>query len=284
MPNVTIVGIGRVGGSFALAFQGSRYKVRNRIGTKRGVPSEAVLLSDLNEITDELILISTPDGAIADVAEELASKIKNNPVVIHTSGPLSSAILKPLADIGCSTGSLHPLVSFNNSGSGAKSLEGAYFCVEGDERATLEALAIVEFLGGHAVEVPCANKTLYHAAAVTACGHLTALIDVAASMMRAAGVPNEVAIDMLLPLVKSTVTNIEESGTAAALTGTFARGDVAGFKRQLDIFADKLNGNEIAIFLDLAERSNEIVQSGGTRPGNARQIAEMIAIAKRELR
>lgn len=285
MPSVTIVGVGRVGASFALRFRNSEYTIRNLIGTHKGEPfADVVRFDDVTELCDELILLTLPDRDISAIASQIAPKIKNKPVVLHTSGSLSSEILKPLADIGCPVGSMHPLISFTDPELGAKALTGAYFCVEGDMKAVASARNLVNFFGGQAFEVDTANKVLYHTAAVTACGHLTALIDVAQTMLRKAGVDKEITSKILLPLVKSTVNNIESLGTAAALTGTFARADVDGFKRQLEAFDGKLSLNQIEIFLSLASRSIEIASDNGAEPTDISRMAELITLAKTELR
>ncbi len=285
MPSVTIVGIGRVGGAFAVKFRDSEYTIVNLIGSKRGDPSpDVVKLEDLSEINEDLVLLTVPDEQLVRVATNIVCKIKNAPVVLHTSGPLSSDILKPLADIGCSVGSIHPLVSFTCAESGAKELDGAYFCVEGDTRAVETARNLVSFFGGNSFEVPTANKVLYHAAAVTACGHLTTLINVSQGILQKAGVDRKTASKILIPLIKSTVKNIEEKGTESALTGTFARADVAGFESQLASFSGILDRNETEIYLSLAERSIEIALKAGADQKRVSRIEELLSLAKRALR
>ncbi len=285
MPSVTIVGIGRVGGSFAIRFRDSEYSIGNLIGTRDGSPfSDVVELVDVSEISEDLILLSLPDNEIAGFASQIIPKLTNRPVVLHTSGSLSSEILKPLADIGCPVGSIHPLISFTDPEVGAKMLHGAFFCVEGDVQAVIAAHDLVRFFGGESFEVPTANKVLYHAAAVTACGHLTALVDVSQSMLNMAGVDENNASRILIPLIKSTIENIEKQGTAKALTGTFARADVNGFQRQLASFDGKLSLNETEIFLDIAQRSIEIASRNGAEPSEISRIAELISLAKSELR
>jgi len=62
----------------------------------------------------------------------LAKTINNKPRIFHTSGSLSSEILKDLKAVGCPTGSIHPLVSISDVRLGAERFADAYFCVEGD--------------------------------------------------------------------------------------------------------------------------------------------------------
>jgi predicted short-subunit dehydrogenase-like oxidoreductase (DUF2520 family) len=73
--------------------------------------------------------------------------------------------LHRLKFIGCSTGSIHPLVSISDAQRGADRFANAYFCVEGDAEAVKTAEAIVGKLGGKSFFVAAEYKTLYHAAA-----------------------------------------------------------------------------------------------------------------------
>ena len=64
-----------------------------------------------------MVLITTPDSAIEGVAENLAQiggKEWRGKVVLHTSGALDSSVLKPLADLGAATGSMHPMQTFSD--------------------------------------------------------------------------------------------------------------------------------------------------------------------------
>jgi len=274
MPSVTIIGMGRVGGALEIAFRGSEYRVEAMI--RRG--------DDLSDVSSDLVIIATPDGEIANTAGYLAVNIVAGPVVLHTSGSLSSSELSILTIAGNAVGSMHPLISISSPEIGAKRFAGAYFCVEGDKRAVVAAKLIVEYLGGHSFEITAVNKALYHASAVAACGHMTALIDMAFSMMERAGVGAELSTKILDPLIRSTIDNIREQGTAAALTGTFARGDSDGLRRQLAAFDGKLTAEETEIYLDLAKRSLDIAERQGVDPEKIAATNELISMAKSKLR
>ena len=281
MPSVTIIGIGRVGGALDIAFRGSEYRVQMLIRRDSTGKSQ---LDEIERISTDIVIIATPDGAITNVAASLAGKVAGRPIVLHTSGALSSGELAVLAVAGCPTASMHPLVSISSPEIGAKRFAGAHFCVEGDERGVSAANAIVRSLGGISFQIPAANKALYHASAVTACGHVTALIEMAFSMMNRAGVEPELSVKILSPLIRSTIDNIEEQGTAAALTGTFARADKDGLKRQLASFEGKLSDEELEIFLDLAGLSLKLAKRQGVNDKKVADVNEVISMAKSNLR
>lgn len=249
-PTVSIIGPGRLGQALAIALAGSGYTIKalvarrpkkaEKIADSLGKGAGKIRVLSLAKLPDlepsDLILITTPDDAIDGVLEKLAASqlsIKGRRVVLHTSGALSSDVLSPLASIGFYTGSIHPLVSVSEPKVGAKAFRGAFFCVEGDEVAIRKGRRIVSDLGGTSFTVEARYKPLYHAAALTAAGHMTALIDLAIEMLVSAGLRRKNAQEVLMPLVESAVKNLNTSTPAQALTGTFARGDLATVQRHL---------------------------------------------------
>ena len=84
----------------------------------------------------QVILITTPDHIVVEVAEELArvgAEELRGKVVLHTSGALSSDVLDPVRQCAAAVGSMHPLQTF--SGVGVPPLEGKVFAIEGDSAA-----------------------------------------------------------------------------------------------------------------------------------------------------
>ena len=163
---------------------------------------------------------------------------------------------------------------------GAGRFADAYFCVEGDAKAVETAQKIVSKLGGKSFSIETKYKTLYHAAAVTACGHLVALIDVAVKMLGKCGLSEADAQATLLPLIKSTVENLEVQTTAEALTGTFARADVGTFEKHLAAFDENSLTEAKEIYLQLGERSVYLAQNQGADVENLREILTKISLAK----
>ena len=101
--------------------------------TKRISPTPNVFREhDFAKITSDVVLITTQDSEIENVAETLSEKLTHKPFVFHTSGSLSSEILQKLKEAGCRTGSIHPLVSISDAVLGADRFEDVYFCIEGE--------------------------------------------------------------------------------------------------------------------------------------------------------
>ena len=264
---VSIVGAGRLGTALAVALADKSYSIRSLVArTVASARKAAKLLDEDVQVLAaknvsslrpaDLFLITTPDDQIAHVASELARlETKGKPTALHTSGALSADVLAPLRKRGWSTGSIHPLISVSGS---TTPLDGAFWSVEGDKTALRVGKTIVRDLGGKSFSIRSEDKPLYHAAAVMSAGNVVALFDVAVEMLVQCGLSRKTARSILLPLLASTVHNLETKDTAAALTGTFARGDIETVKRHLK--ALKTNKDALELYRLLGKRSLKLTK------------------------
>ncbi|HET6974711.1 MAG TPA: Rossmann-like and DUF2520 domain-containing protein [Pyrinomonadaceae bacterium] len=268
-PEVSIVGSGRLGTTLGVALLHRGYPVKSLVARRLQNARKAARLLDgevevlaAKELSSvrptDVILITVPDDQIAGVAAEL-SRIdiadSRAPTVFHTSGALSADVLKPLQEKGWHTGSIHPLVSVSHVG---VAIEGAFWSVEGDKSAVRLGQTIVRDLGGHSFFIRSEDKPLYHAAAVMVSGNVVALFDVALEMLAECGIKRETAQNILLPLIASTVRNLETKTPAESLTGTFSRGDLETVKRHLA--ALKRNPDALELYRLLGKRSLKLVR------------------------
>lgn len=291
MESVSIIGIGRMGGALALALSRAGYEVENLIYRSEPVSpdifsrisSSAHLLSfaDLQYLNSDIIFITSADPEIAAISRQIASKVKAGSSVFHASGSLSSEILSDLTRVGCYTGSIHPLVSISDPIRGSKSFAGAFYCVEGQDNAVAVAKEIVANLGGESFSIDTRHKSLYHASAVTASGHLVALVDVAVEMLTKCGVEPDEAKRIMMPLIKSTLENLQGQSNAKALTGTFARADVPAFERHLDGLKESVSGEILQVYLNLGNRSLDLAELEGQDTNDIRKIRDGILLALR---
>lgn len=238
-PRVTIIGAGRMGQGLGLALKRRGYKV---VLLNRG-PRDVVLPLVLHQGSRseatagaELVLLATPDDAIGGVAAELAAEraISRDQVVLHLSGLLDRTALLPLEESGAGLGSFHPLQSVAEPASAAERLKGAYVGVEGDERALIAAERLANTLRMIPVRIPAEAKPAYHAGAAFVANYTVALVGVAERLARSAGVPEEIASRIYLPLLGGAVANLTSLGPAASLTGAVRRGDVQTLQAHLD--------------------------------------------------
>jgi predicted short-subunit dehydrogenase-like oxidoreductase (DUF2520 family) len=278
-PVVSIIGTGRLGATLAVALARKDYAVRSLVSRRLATARKAAALLNARKATAllddkpaayaanqigslpqaDLVLISTPDDQIATVAAQLAAlNYDPQPTVLHTSGALSSEVLSPLRAKGWSTGSVHPLISVSDA---KDSIEGAFWSVEGDARAVRVAKALVRDLGGTSFSIRTADIPLYHAAAVMTSGNVTALFDVALEMLVACGLTRKTARRILQPLLVSTVHNLETKDPAAALTGTFSRGDVETVKRHLAALKQHKVAEALQLYALLGKRSLKLTKN-----------------------
>jgi predicted short-subunit dehydrogenase-like oxidoreductase (DUF2520 family) len=289
--NVAIIGVGKLGGALALALSKKGYIIQQLVVRRResagqiaGLlnPHPQILgVNELEKIDADVLFIAVQDAEIPAVVESLAEQLEHLPFIFHTSGALSSKVLRRLNSEGCEVASIHPLVSVSDSVSGSKSFKDAYFAIEGDIEAVAVAQQIVYDLEGKSFSLATGHKALYHAAAVTACGHLVALISVAVQMLAKCGLEPKMAQEILLPLIKSTVTNLETQTPAAALTGTFARADLSTLELHLSALGQGFSADILNIYTQLGLRSLELAEENGVDHEKLEKMREKLEESNR---
>lgn len=206
-----IIGAGRAGGSFAGALA--------QVGWQVDVLARNADVANAADDVD-LLLITTPDAAIASVAGQV--NVTNDAVIAHASGSLGLEVLvghKRRAGI-------HPLISLSNAQLGAaRLLDSGWFAVVGDPLAA----SVVAQFGGQSFQVSDSDRATYHAAACVASPHLVALLGQVERLAASIGVPAEA----FWSLSRGSLDNVAELGAAAALTGPSARGDDETIARHL---------------------------------------------------
>src|SRR5438132_12066812 len=113
---VSIVGCGRVGGAIGLALQRAGYTVsaawsRSRAGRQRAHRIlDVPVLADPAEVAraGDVVLLSVPDDAIAEMAAQVAPGVRHGRYVVHTSGSTQLDALAAARDAGARVASAHP--------------------------------------------------------------------------------------------------------------------------------------------------------------------------------
>jgi predicted short-subunit dehydrogenase-like oxidoreductase (DUF2520 family) len=200
---VRIVGPGRAGSALARALGGvGGWDVQPLVGRDGDIAGAARRV--------DLLVLATPDRAIADVAARVAPE--PDTVVAHLSGSLGLDVLGDHAR----RASVHPLMALPDPEVGARRLTGGgWFAVDGD----VLAAEVVDALGGRAFQV--ADRVTYHAAACIASNHLVALMGQVERVAAAAGVPLEAYLD----LARGSLDDVGQLGPRGAITGPAARHD-----------------------------------------------------------
>lgn len=302
--SVAIIGSGRLGTALGLALSraghrvpvvASRHSAHARraarlIGrqTKHTSLKNLGRAENLDELTQaDLIVIATSDDAIETVTQQLAEafRTRSKPdrrkmprrIALHTSGALDANVLAPLKREGFVVGSIHPLISISDPGTGADWLRRAHFSLEGDSQAVMAGRRLVRQLGGQSFQIRPETKALYHAAALMASPNLTALFDIALEMLTRCGMSPIRARHVLLPLVESTLANLVRQNPRSALTGTFKRGDLATTIKHIKaIKAEKLI-EALRAYVVLGDRSLTLAN----HPRNEKEMRRLLIAATR---
>lgn len=303
--SINIIGAGRMGTALARALVSQGYTIAAVVARHKSHARRAAELTGTQPLiltgaqldqlpASDILIITTPDDAIERIASELAAirksrgaknslnaKVGRKPTALHASGALSSDVLRSLREQGFATGSMHPLVSVSDSVHGAESLCSAFFCIEGDHVAERVARSLVRSLGARSFSIRTKDKALYHAAAVMASGHVTALFDIATEMLTVCGLTERRARAVLLPLLRSTLENLYTTDAAHALTGTFARADTATVRRHLTSLRSPEMNDALEAYILLGLRSLLLAKRAGANSEALKEIAAVLADASR---
>jgi predicted short-subunit dehydrogenase-like oxidoreductase (DUF2520 family) len=245
--SVAIVGAGRIGQAMGRLLAQSHVPIvfiaaRNPVAARRAVrfigEGKPIGWADSELQSASVLLISTSDSAVAEVARALAKQGKGGKawrgkVVLHTCGSLPSDVLRPLQLRGAAIGSLHPYQTVPSPQAGVRNLRGCFWALEGDRQALRVARDWVRRLGGVPFSVRPKEKTLYHLSAFIVCPTVVTLMAQATSLLKQAGVPLRISRPMLRQFVTETAKNFADLGARRALTGPAVRGDWATIRRHL---------------------------------------------------
>jgi predicted short-subunit dehydrogenase-like oxidoreductase (DUF2520 family) len=189
---VRVVGAGRAGTAIAARL------------AERGL----IVVPGREAVADaDLVLLTVPDAAIAEVARQ----VPIGPWLAHVSGATSLQALEPHVR----RFSVHPLQTLTRE-RGPEQLDGAWGAVTAETDEAWEmARWLAEMLGLRPFDMADADKPLYHAGAAMASNYLVTLYRAAARLLEESHAPPEA----LVPLMTRTIEN------GFVLTGPIARGD-----------------------------------------------------------
>lgn len=222
---VGLAGAGRVGRAVArtLASRGHRIgavATATPEGSAAAASEIGAAASDLPSLARgaDLVVIAVHDDALPGVIADVARGCRGETWVVHTSGRSGAAVLEPCGE---RVAAVHPARPVPDA---EASFDGVAFGVTCAEAAWSFAEWFVGQLGGFAVPVPEDRRVLYHSALVIASNFPSALAGDAIDLA-----PREV----VLPLLRATVENLERMKPDEALTGPVVRGDAGTVREHL---------------------------------------------------
>jgi predicted short-subunit dehydrogenase-like oxidoreductase (DUF2520 family) len=240
-PTIGFIGAGTTGTALAVRLAQHGYQViavssRSLTSAEKLAAriSGCKVYSGAQEVADiaQLIFITTPDDTISKVAADVQWHDGQN--VVHCSGAHSVDILEAAKLRGAKTGCFHPLQTFASVDQAIDNIPGSTFAIEAEEPLASALKEMATALEGDWVILKAGDKVLYHAAAVFACNYLVTLVKLATDLWQTFEVPPAQATKALMPLLRGTLSNIENVGLPNCLTGPIARGDLGTIGRHLE--------------------------------------------------
>lgn len=241
---VGVVGAGRVGAVLGAALARAGHSVvavsavseASRARAEALLPQAPVLQVDDVVTAADLVLLTVPDDALADLVGGLATTgaLRRGTLLAHTSGRHGVGVLQPAVQAGALPLALHPALTFGGTAVDLERLIGVAFGVTAPEPLLPVGEALVLEMGGEPVRLTEQQRPLWHAALAHGANHLTTLVATSADLLRRAGVESPGAV--LAPLLGAALDGSLRRGDAA-LTGPVARGDAGTVAAHLQALA-----------------------------------------------
>jgi len=287
MASVGFIGAGTVGTALAVRLQQRGYEVAGVASRSLSSAERLARLVQGCQVHDnaqgvadavDMVFITTPDGAIPQVATQLNWRPGQS--VIHCSGADSLDVLATVKTNGAVPGGFHPLQTFASIGHAIENIPGSTFAIEAEEPLLGTLKEMAEALEGTWIRLGPGDKVLYHAAAVFACNYLVTLAKLSTDLWQTFGVPSGEATRALLPLIRGTVNNLENVGLPDCLTGPIARGDLGTIQKHIAALQERAP-QLLPVYLELGRQTVPIaLAKGKIDEGRAREMQTVLDYAR----
>jgi len=239
-----------------------------------------VALDTAQDVADscDLVFITTPDGAIADVAASV--NWRSGQGVAHCCGAASVELLDEAAGAGAAVGAMHPFQTFaalSDPTEAARRLSGVTFAVSATGWLEDYLPSLAGLLNGHAITIPDELRPLYHASAVLACGYVGTLLDAAVGLWTRMGYTEEDGVRAVAPLARATIEAIATAGPVNAVTGPAVRGDADTIAAHLSLLSERAP-HLLTLYRELTLASIPLARAKGV--GEA-ELARLVSFAPR---
>ncbi|MCG3172480.1 MAG: hypothetical protein GMKNLPBB_00632 [Myxococcota bacterium] len=220
----------------------------------------------------DTLFIAVTDSAMEAAVRALrpGSGFPDGLIIAHTSGLHDHLALGDVS--GGLAASFHPLRALPSIPPGENPLQGAPCAIEGAGGAPARLEQLARKLGMTPFLIRREGKVMYHAAAVGASNLFMALADISAGWMTEAGFNREQALQLLSPLMRGALENLESQGLPGALTGPIRRGDTETVRAHLRALAAGRPG-DLAAYISLSLHAADMAeQLGGRNTGEIRAL------------
>jgi predicted short-subunit dehydrogenase-like oxidoreductase (DUF2520 family) len=248
--------------------EASRARLRSGLAGVRDVPLEDVAQGV------GLVVIATPDAAIADVVDRLvrADALDESHGVVHLAGVHGLGPLHRAGLAGARIAALHPAMTAPTGATDPALLHGVAWAVTTVAGDRAWARGLVEDLGGDPFDVAEDDRVRYHAALALASNAVGAAIVAARRLLRSAGIDDPARL--LAPIARASVDAAAAAG-APALTGPIVRGDTGTVRAHLEAIGP--DHAEVAEVYRILSRAVLATARPGLDPAVVSELAAVLA-------
>lgn len=241
--NIAFIGAGKIAYSLISALKANHYNVTSviskNINSAKKLAVKFKIKNYSNNLEDipqnvKIIFLSVPDSKIEITAKKIARLNLNikNKLFIHLSGSLNIDSLKSLSKRKAKTASFHIMQTFPSKE--IVEIQESYTAVEiNDDRSFSYLFRLAENLKLKPFKLNSGSKVYYHLAGVFAANFLTGNLYSSDKVFRNTKTKNVNVLEVMKPIIETTLHNINKKGISNSLSGPIERGDYLTVKNHI---------------------------------------------------
>jgi len=278
---IGFIGAGKVGCSLGKYFSANGLDISGYYSRSLSSSEFAAELTGTSAFKDisgllnasDTVFITSPDGEIKSVYDQLKKLDLRGKVLCHCSGAMTAGEAFPdIEKYGAKGCSVHPLFPVSSKTDSYKELSKAFFCIEGDNETSENWCSILRSMGNNARMISGENKSSYHAACAIMSNLVCGLAAVSVELLEGCGFSEKEALAALRPLAENNIGNISSIGPTAALTGPIERNDSGTIRRHIDCIPE---GTDTDIYKSVSRKLVALAQERHPEADYS-QISELI--------
>lgn len=273
MKQLAVIGPGKVGRTLARLFhEQGVFEIGALVATRPETAQSAAKFIGAGRADGalddaDIILVAVPDPALEGVLLALAAhKLKAGTIIAHTSGALGFDLFEPLSSKDVRVCCAHPVKAFSDAEAAVQSFAGTMTTLQGEVTAWAELAEAFKAIGGQTMVLDDqVDRALYHAAIVSVCNHLPALVESGLKTFEANHIPRAEGLNILAPILRDLLDAILRVGPAAALTGPVSRGDANTVAHHLEKLG-AVDADTARLYAALANATADLAAEKGEAP------------------
>jgi predicted short-subunit dehydrogenase-like oxidoreductase (DUF2520 family) len=217
---------------------------------------------EIEGLKSGLIFLTSRDDKLEELASTCSMARSNweGVTVFHCSGGLEVRVLDGFLEKGAEVGVIHPCYTIFKPMEHLPKNGVVCYTVQATNGAIEVARELIDKWAGRFILLGDVNRSVYHAGAVMAVGHVITLLCAAEELLIKSGLSKEEALFLVKSLhsgVASNVFSLDNEGSIESLiTGPFVRRDIELIKKQKEAIS-----NSAPQFLQLYELLGLLSQS-----------------------